>query len=68
MEGQRGRIEPAVGGRVKLCIGEEERDLVRSNLCLGARVGGLARNKRLRGRRCARLQDERARWRGEETR
>lgn len=36
MEGQRGWIEAAVGGRVKLCKGEEEHGLVKSNLCLEA--------------------------------
>lgn len=38
MEGQ--RIESAVGGRVKLCKGEEERDLVKSDLCSEAGEGG----------------------------
>lgn len=40
MEGRRGWIEPAVGGRVKLCKGEEEHGLVKSNLCSEAGEGG----------------------------
>lgn len=45
MEGRGGWLEPAVGGGVKLCKGEEEHDLVKRNPCSRRRM--LLRNRRL---------------------